>query len=572
MSLRAISLRCAVSIVLLCCHAALARAQGTAIVPAADRAYADIDRLGELGALDSAIVGQRPYSRREIARIVRVVQARREGAAPSTRDGRLDAVDAIVEARREGASTSARDGPRDEVNAIVRRLAARFAADGGDWTGGAAARLVEGASLTASSTDAQRRGLRGTYSDALEATIDPLALRRLGLPAARGQSLAVELSHTFEPARWLSLHLTERLEGIAARDASTSRHRAELLLGGVRARFRNVALRVGREQVTWAQAPGDGLFLASDAPALDLVSLGGDETFALPGPLRRLGAAQATLIVAELGPSVVRSHSKLLAYKVSVQPRRSIELGATFMNHYGGEGGRATGFGNRLVDFLPFIDIFRGHNYTDTTRTFDVDSDKLLGVDGRVRFERLGGMVVSGELLIDDFAVDRVRTLLTWDGAQTMRMALPGVAGSAFTLEVSAKHTGVRTYTHGVLSNGITTRGRLLGDEIGPDAKAFGGALRWQPAGAMHIELATRSAIYSRADYVIDGDGARFRIRRIGPASNELRDRGVATLVMDRGAWVSLTARVAGERIRNDAFTGRTRRAYAADVALRFAR
>ena len=62
------------------------------------------------------------------------------------------------------------------------------------------------------------------------------------------------------------------------------------------------------------------------------------------------------------------------------------------MNHYGGEGGRPSSFGNRLIDFLPFIDIFRRHNYTDSTRTLDVDSDKVLGLDGRLQ---IGGLAAS---------------------------------------------------------------------------------------------------------------------------------------------------------------------------------
>lgn len=49
-----------------------AGAQGTALVPTSDFVYADIDRLSELGVLDSVIIGQRPCSRREIARIARV--------------------------------------------------------------------------------------------------------------------------------------------------------------------------------------------------------------------------------------------------------------------------------------------------------------------------------------------------------------------------------------------------------------------------------------------------------------------------------------------------------------------
>ena len=158
-----------------------------------------------------------------------------------------------------------------------------------------------------------------------------------------------------------------------------------MLLGSARARFRNVALTIGRQQFAWSQSADDGLFLAADAPALDQISLAGDHPFVLPSLLRLLGPTQATIILADLGPSSVRSHSKLLTYKVSVQPTNRLELGGTFMNHYGGTGGRQSSLGDHIIDFLPFIDIFRHHNYTDTTQALDVDSDKLLGVDGRLR-------------------------------------------------------------------------------------------------------------------------------------------------------------------------------------------
>jgi hypothetical protein len=61
-------------------------------------------------------------------------------------------------------------------------------------------------------------------------------------------------------------------------------------------------------------------------------------------------------------------------------------------------------------------------------------------------------------------------------------------------------------------------------------------------------------------------------IRRVGAASNELRDRAVASLVADLADGLALTARVAAERIRNAAFLGGTRHDYAAELAVRFAR
>src|SRR5204863_4747922 len=120
-----------------------------------------------------------------------------------------------------------------------------------------------------------------------------------------------------------------------------------------RARYHNVALDVGRNQFSWAQPLTDGgLFLASDAPALDQISLSSDLPFALPGFLRPLGMAKTIILVANLGPSQVRSYSKLLAYKLSIAPNRNVEIGASFMNHFGGENAPSASVGDRLVDFL----------------------------------------------------------------------------------------------------------------------------------------------------------------------------------------------------------------------------
>jgi hypothetical protein len=531
-------------VLLLLLSASAARAQSTGIVPLGHPAYADIDRLQELGVLDDVIVGQRPYSRREFQRLYFTLMRITQG-------GRGERVRAAEEA----------------VHRLQSHLGAMLSAKADRHAG-----WLDAGSLTLTGTDARRRAFSGSISRELEATIDPLAERRLGTFAPRGQSLGLELSHRVEPASWLAFHVTERVEGRAATDGTPSAGRAELLLGGVRARYRNVALRVGREEVAWSQRTGDGLLIASDAPALDLVSLSGDVPFALPGVLRRLGVAQATLVLAELGPSVARSRSKLLAYKVSVAPRSGMELGASFLNHFGGEGGRASSLGNRLVDFLPFVDIFRTHNYTDTSRTLDVDSDKQLGIDGRMRFASLGGIVVATELLIDDFDVHRIRSLFTWDGAQSLRLVLPRVGRSAFSAELSAKHTGIRTYTHGSLASGITARGRLLGDELGPDAKAFSVIARWLPSGPTRVTLEGRSAIYSSADYLSIDQGTYFVVRRVGDASNELRDGATLAVEHELGGGLALFARAAGERIRNADFIGVTRRDYAAAVSLRLTR
>jgi hypothetical protein len=426
--------------------------------------------------------------------------------------------------------------------------------------------------LTLTSTDAPRRGFPTGDARKTEATIDPLAERRLGSPATAGQSLALEVAQRVEPTGWLAVQARERVELRDPRDTSISGVGGELLLASIRARYRNLALTVGRQQFAWAQDAGDGLFLASDAPALDQVSLAGDHPFVMPGVLSRLGLTQATVIYADLGASVARSHSRLLTYKVSVRPHPALELGGTFMNHFGGAGGAPSSFGNRLIDFLPFVDIFRKHNYYDSTRTRDVDSDKLLGVDGRWRVPHLGGLLLTGELLIDDFDVHRIPYLLTGYGSSTLGITLPTLGSPEWSMRLSAKHMGILTYTHGSLTDGITTRGRLLGDELGPDAKAFGAELRWQPDGSVRTTLEGRSALYSQATYqafYADADSVRYVVNKVSSGPNELRDRVRATLELQGNDGLALVLRAGGERIRNSFFTGAREKHYALDVALR---
>ena len=554
MTRRATGLRWLVVVAALAASARGAEAQGTATLPPSDLVYADIDRLSELSFLDSTIIGQRPYSRREIGRILR---------AARERSGKLG--EGHVSHEITDLELAIGDG-------ILRRLETRFTREvEEDPSTDAVVSPLDGISFVVGGTDAERRHFPATHTQVIEARTGSLLPRRLGEQIEPGVTGALELSQRLEPTTWLAFTARERLQVYQPRDTSDAQRSADLLLGVVRARWRNAALSVGREQIAWAQAPGEGLFFASDAPAIDQVSLASDQPFGLPWFLGRLGPTKATLVVADLGKSQVRSHSKLLAYKVSVQPSRRAELGATFMNHFGGEGGAPSSAVNRLIDFLPFIDIFRRHNYTDSSRTIDVDSDKLLGLDGRLRVGGLRGVLFTGEMLIDDFDVHRIPQLFTGYGSQTFGITLPRLISPLLSLKLSATHMGILTYSHSYLRQGITTRGNLLGDELGPDSKAFGARITWEPTSAARLSIEGRSAIYSNAEYAssyADVDSTQFVVRKVSRTANELRDRIGTTLLIQSEAGPALTLRVVGERARNYLFQGGRRNTFAAELGL----
>ena len=512
------------------------------MVPLDDPAYVYLDRLEELGLVRSAIMGQRPYSYREMGRLAR------EGYATAA------------------TARAADPGERMLIDALLARLDARIP----DVSVRSA--LLDDALLGMNRTDAVRRAPPPAGSGAApHATIDPLAVRRLGDPFPAGRSLALEAIQRAEPLGWLAFQARERVTLREPADNAIVSQQAAVLGLAARARWGNVAVTVGRAQLGWGSGGRGGLFLAADAPALDQLSLAPDRPFVLPWLLRRLGPVSGTITLAEMGPSAVRSRSKMLAYKVSARPTAAFEVGGTFQNHFGGEGGRRSSFLYRVIDFLPMIDIFRRHNYVDTTVVFDVDSDKMIGLDARWRIDRLGGVIVEGEWLMDDFDVQRLGSMLNYAASHALSVTVPRLGSPAWSLWVGATHMGPLTYTHSTLVQGMTTRGRLLGNELGPDTKAFSAELRWMPSASASFSVEARSAVYSNATYAAGYDiNGRWIVEKRFSAPDELREQAVGTVTVSTTPSTSLGLRGGVERTRNVMFTGGRRFSYVLDAGVRW--
>src|SRR4051812_13023754 len=158
-------LRTVAALALVSAHA---NAQGTATVPPSDEAYADIDRLSDLGFLDSTIIGQRPYSRREIGRILRVARDRSNQLGEGNQNFRVTDLELFIG-----------DG-------ILRRLETRFSREIDENPSTDALLALDDARLFLHYTDEQRRPYAGTFGSTLPSTLGSLLPRRLGTPYLRG--------------------------------------------------------------------------------------------------------------------------------------------------------------------------------------------------------------------------------------------------------------------------------------------------------------------------------------------------------------------------------------------------
>ena len=531
-------------------HASAAGAQASVTVAPDAPINRDVQRLIDEGLVDTVIVGQRPYSNRVLADIVRQAT------------NRLASID---------ASASRRHAVNMRVLARLRAFA--FPNVGGEPSESGAASFVPVQSLRVHAfvTDAPSRIVPGNGLGVVEADLNTLTNNRAGRRIARGSSIALETEHWLQLFRGASLQVQPRFSAHASYAGADGGASGEILSAHARVVRRNVALTVGREYSVWAPAEGTGLFFSENAPALNLVRLASDAPFVLPSFLRHAGLLGVTMQVADLGASVSNSRSLLVAYKLSARPARSLELGATFENHFGGQGARNPSAMDRFYDLVPFIDVFRTH--ADST---DFDSDKLIGFDARLRLERLGGMTVFGEMALEDFDYHRTRSLLTEDAAYTAGVVLPVPSAPSLTAHAQFHSTGLRFYQHHLVRNGIASRRFILGDDLGRDARSVNAGLEWQGEGPLSIRGSGTweqrrndqyEGIYTRPDLT------GFVFRKLESRPSEERVRGnVGGRWQDAAGRMVIDVLGSVERTTNFAFVtgaGRTHGAFEASVTFR---
>ena len=512
-----------------------ARSQDAATVVLGDRSYRALDQLIDAGIVTHYVRGQRPYSRRTFARLA------------------VEARDELAQADSLGHPPSA------TIRMAAERLLTTFAEDiasRADTTAGTGYR-VRSVSIGSLTTDARARSVPDNGVGSMEADLNTLTNYQQGRAFATGLNGFLETDQALLLPFGVSIQVQPRLLGYRARDARGGGVTGELLAAHVRAIRRNVALTVGREGTEWAPAPGAGLLFSANGAALNMIRLASDAPIVLPSILRVLGLVSGTLQIADLGRSDSSNHSLLLSYKLSMKPTEALELGAAFDDHYGGAGARGTGLLDRLIDFLPPVDLFRHH--ADSAL---VDSDKLLSADARLRLRRLSNLTVFAEIAIEDLDFNRVRSILTEDAAYTAGVILPVVGVPSVSARLAFHRVGIRFYEHHLFRNGITSRRFILGDDLGRDAEGVSGAVQAQLAPTVMTSVDVAAETRRNDAYVgsyTEPGLQGFVFTRLSQSPRESRVRATigCEWLPQGSAHVQVNARLGAERIRNFAFIAR---------------
>ena len=484
--------------------AAPLEAQASAPVPLDDPAYPLLDRLLARLPLETAFHGQRPYTRRRFALLVREAASRWAAQTGST-----------------GATSVAGDSPDALLSALQQRFRPELAAlEGADRVGGPL--HLDRARLESSLADSRSRGIRPTLPGSVDnAVVNPLLGSRFGRELADGATLALEPELRLRLADRvvafggprLALHLPRAGTGDGARDA-------DLLVrtGAVRGTAGGWAVQVGRAELRRGQGRHAGALRSDDPPPLDMVLVESEEPFRLPWILEALGPATFSALLADLGADQNFPGATLYGSWLTVRPTRALELAGGYIVQSGGEGSPEQSFLERVADHLLFVDrLFRSEGNFEA-------SNKVAGVEARLTLPRL---VAYGELYLDDFRLQswrRVGDMLWLDAGHVLGVSLPRLApGSRLSGWLEYRHTGIRLYRHTQFTSGIASEGHLLGDPLGPDGQTLtGGVDLWAGTlGGFALEAAWETR--SEDQWTSEGEPSYFVKAEDGPEEERYR-------------------------------------------------
>lgn len=500
-------------------------AQATVTVPLQDPVYRDLDRLFGAGLIKTMLVGQRPYSRREIARIV-------------------------IDASKTPPRRSVTDGNRRILDRLTRLYAPEIGALRGD-TARLATVVVDRARFDALGTNSAPRAIPNDSAGYIEADVNPLLNGRAGRVFRPGMNAALDADVSLRASRQVVFRVDPRV--VANANAGHGFAQGSLEAASATLLARNIAVEVGRQQFVWGQGMEGGLLGSTSGRPLDMIRIATDTPFFL----YKIGPTRGTFLVADLGPNQTFPHSNIIAYKLSGNPFTwRFELSASVLSEQGGKGAPAATFLDNLVDVIPAL------KYTLRSKNRGQFSNKFAGWEYRLRVPEWSGLQLYAEHQFDDMDPRRWRSTWWEDGGHIFGLSFAQL-GRASNVSTSAEfhHTGLRYYKHRPFASGIAFNRTLLGDPLGNQGD--GGYLRvtWDDGGASSFTF--DGAIERRGGDVylaaVEGEPPNehdFHFVKLEDKPDELRDRAmVSWLYRPAGRWRTTLAG-GYERARNYDFMG----------------
>jgi len=293
-------------------------------VPLHHWSYEAIERLIALGVIDHALIGAKPFSRMQAAQFVaRAIERVRADQVA------LDGREAIAEPLLERLLAEFRPE-------LIRLGTVRAGA--GDQSGP----LRFGARVT---TEFDASSIGGGQTVRFREN-------RGGEYYANGVQNQTDVRGWVELNEWAALMVQPKfisdrhLLGIGATNNSDNFYLREFSLKLI---YANIALEAGRGTQWWGPGYHGSLLLTDHTFPMDMIKLGTERPFQLPGFLSRLGDWKVNSFLAQLERNRDFSRARVFGLRISYLPASWLEFGLTRLTQFGGRG-RDQSFPGTVID------------------------------------------------------------------------------------------------------------------------------------------------------------------------------------------------------------------------------
>lgn len=514
------------------------RAQASVNVNNLDYLYRDIDKLVAHQLVDIIIVGQRPYSRREFARITSEAMRKFPALEKKLSDPNLS--------EKKKRSLRKRIA---YIKPILARLKKEFREEliqRGVLKGETkwySVHLLDKVYADTTVTNSLPRTVPANGLGQIDAFINPLVQYRQGRHIVDGGTLSLETTHWVRASNHLAINFRPRVQLGIGRDGQPDIN--DFFVQELYAKFfvKNFEIEIGRDNVLYGQGKNAGLLLSNNPRGLDMIKLSNDTPFIFPSVLKYLGAIKLSYFLANLGPEQNFSYPFLVGYKLSAQPLSFFEFGFALLTELGGQGAPFASTEDLILEVVPFGALIK---------TTDIEnSNKMGGFDFRFRIPTARNLELYSEIIWDDSHTPSDIQKFFWDDVGYIGGFYLGRITNSGTVDMRFEfhHTGIRYYQHGQFSTGLAMNQFILGDILGPNGLGLYGNVSWD-INSENI-LSFDGALESRSADVYT-TAPPFIFVKVEDKPEERRFRGVASwLLRMNDIPLTLGVQLGFERVQN---------------------
>jgi hypothetical protein len=262
----------------------------------------------------------------------------------------------------------------------------------------------------------------------------------------------------------------------------------ELIEGYGKAMIGPFEIEGGRDSLWWGPGCHGALLVSNNAEPFTLVKLSNPQPLRLPWIFRYLGLLKGQWFVAELEQDRDCPGAKLSGLRLALKPHPAVELGATRMIMFGGEGAPGTGWFDYVKSMVSLSEEEAANN-------------ELAGADGSLLLPLPQGLPLRSVKLYGDFmGEDTVHSAPSkWSYLAGLRLNDLLRTGRT-DLRLEWAHTHPVAYKHYLYTSGYTYEGRIIGHFMGPNADDFFVQLSHYLTESVLVDLAYDELIRSGED------------------------------------------------------------------------